>query len=616
MIFKFLSYQSLQNLFYSSKKAFLRFPAPIVLSFVCAAIGVYLTEFRNHENPLYASLTQTLFVCILGISLTTGLTFLAEELKSKKASFYLPLFGLLLLFVFRCSYNEQRPLIYLHRFWIYMFASHLFVAFSKCLNKKSLDRFWQFNQDLFLKIPLTLIFSGVLSIGLCIALWAIDTLLGIHVAPRVYTSINLTVWFIFSTWFYLSELPNESDPAQEYLSYPSSLRIFSQYILIPLVTIYLLILFSYMGKILISQEWPKGLLGYLVTTVSVVGMLSLLLVHPLKNKPEYKWIRFYTRAFYWCLFPLCIMLSLALWKRVSDYGLTENRCYLILLSMWIFATAIYSTYKKDHNIKWIPISLCLIALLSSVGPWSVFNLSRLYQTHRLEMLLLKAGAWDMYTGKVKKTSQSIDFKDTKEISSVFDYLLNMHGVSSLQPLFSEKLPAAETQKYRHSIFHRPTNELAPKIMQMIGLTYANQWQQNEQFNFSSYDREMTPHLISGYDYLLPIYIYYRNQKSIKTSEPKNITCAINLSSNTIVVLISKDQISRKIEYDLSPFIETLKKDFGIQSGNVPKEKFWIETENKDMKIKILFYGISGKIEDKKTVIESLNGMAFFTLKSL
>ena len=85
-------------------------------------------------------------------------------------------------------------------------------------------------------------------------------------------------------------------------------------------------------KILILREWPRGTIGWLVSIVSVFGMLALLLVHPLRNRPGHRWIQLYSRSFYIGLFPLIVLLLMAIWRRLSEYGLTEDRYFLLVLT--------------------------------------------------------------------------------------------------------------------------------------------------------------------------------------------------------------------------------------------------------------------------------------------
>ncbi|MBK9320884.1 MAG: DUF4153 domain-containing protein [Bacteroidetes bacterium] len=117
-----------------------------------------------------------------------------------------------------------------------------------------------------------------------------------------------------------SRLEKEND-------YPNGLRIFTQFVLLPLVTIYLGILYVYELKILITMNWPRGWVSYLVIGFSTAGILALLLVWPLRNDDRYKWVKTFTRLFYIALLPLIALLFFSIYIRVKEYGITETDIY-------------------------------------------------------------------------------------------------------------------------------------------------------------------------------------------------------------------------------------------------------------------------------------------------
>lgn len=68
--------------------------------------------------------------------------------------------------------------------------------------------------------------------------------------------------------------------------------------------------------------------GWLVSSVAVIGLLSWLLIHPLEEREEYAWVKTYTRGFYIALLRAVVMLWLAIYKRVMEYGITKPRYFL------------------------------------------------------------------------------------------------------------------------------------------------------------------------------------------------------------------------------------------------------------------------------------------------
>src|ERR1019366_3951409 len=202
-------------------------------------------------------------------------------------------------------------------------------------------------------------------------------------------------------------------------------------------SIYLLILYAYMFKIIITAQWPVGWVSYLVIGFSIGGILSLLLIYPVRNDENNKWILIFSRFFYFALFPLIILLFLAVKRRVNDYGITEQRYFILILALWLLFIAVYFLLSKSKNIKLIPVSLCILTVAASFGPWGAFNVSLASQENHLKSLLNKYSMLDK--GKIVKAKDTIAFKDHKQISSIIDYLVSVHGYKTLQSYFVQNL---------------------------------------------------------------------------------------------------------------------------------------------------------------------------------
>ena len=102
------------------------------------------------------------------------------------------------------------------------------------------------------------LYSAVLFAGIAAALAAIDNLLNIQVAGHAYSRLWIVIAFVFNTWFFLGGVPQDLNELEQRRDYPRGLKVFSQFILIPLVAVYATILMVYFARILISGQWPTG----------------------------------------------------------------------------------------------------------------------------------------------------------------------------------------------------------------------------------------------------------------------------------------------------------------------------------------------------------------------
>ena len=82
--------------------------------------------------------------------------------------------------------------------------------------------------------------------------------------------------------------------------------------------------------------------------------------------------------------PVVVMLWLALYQRIRQYGFTEPRYFLLALSVWLGAAALFFGVTRSRRIRLIPISLILLTLLDFAGPWSSHDVARRSELSRLE----------------------------------------------------------------------------------------------------------------------------------------------------------------------------------------------------------------------------------------
>jgi hypothetical protein len=115
-------------------------------------------------------------------------------------------------------------------------------------------------------------------------------------------------------------------------------------------------------------NWPKGWVSSLILGFSATSILSLLLMHPIRDRSENAWIRAAGKWLYIVLIPLIVVLFLAVTERIGDYGIIENRYAGIALGIWLVAQVLYFLFSKSKSIKFTIGSLCLLVFMVSYGP--------------------------------------------------------------------------------------------------------------------------------------------------------------------------------------------------------------------------------------------------------
>lgn len=324
------------------------------------------------------------------------------------------------------------------RFFLLSLAFHLMVAFAAFTGKGQIQGFWQFNKTLFLRILASMLYGVVLFAGLAAAIGATNILFNFKFESDTYQVLWVWITGMFTTLFFLAGVPTDTPALNEDASYPKGLKIFTQYVLIPLSTVYLIILLAYEIKILMEWKLPKGLVSNLILGYAVFGILSLLLVYPIREQNENKWLKTYTRNFYFLLIPLQGLLFVAVGTRVFSYGVTEFRYFLIALALWLLFVSIYFLSFRKQNIKIIPISLCILTLFSIYGPQSAFTIS-MYSQRRMVINFFKKhnGFKDGILMPVDSTK--ISKREGGQAVERLRYFVYQYDLNALQPYFKRDL---------------------------------------------------------------------------------------------------------------------------------------------------------------------------------
>ncbi len=590
---------SIKLLLLHASRTLERFPFALLSAGLGTMAALILIDSSGSSRD--GAMHNLLVTAALGLPLFTTLSILAEKWRWPRPKNHLiQLLGALLLaayFFFLPPDVFSSPYHHLIRFFLLNIALHALVAFAPYTGKNDINGFWQYNKSLFLSFLTAVLYSGVLYIGLTIALSAVEHLFGLDVDGKRYGQLWVLIAGMFNTWFFLAGVPENLAALNNETHYPKGLKIFTQYVLIPLVVIYLIILYAYEAKIIFQWNWPKGWVANLVLGFSVSGILALLLVHPVQEQAENRWIKTFARWYYVALIPLVMMLLLAIARRISDYGVTENRYFVLVLGLCLTWVVLYFILSKKKNIKVIPVTLCLVAFFSAFGPWGAFAVSEGSQVKRLENLLVKNGI--LADGIVQKASQPVAFGDTKEISSIVSYLYRVHGLGTIQPWFKHDLRTLQEEKRDTNavvqMFGRPA-----AVVGLMGLSYVNEWETELDSYFTFIAKVEKPIPITGYDYFIPSRHFYSGQTVV---EQEGYIIHFDADRALLKIYRNDDDTEANI-IDLGPLVKSLIKEYGASYHNdrVTAEKMIIEQASQSVKTKICLREINGQRSNERVSI--------------
>jgi hypothetical protein len=589
-------FASLLALAHQARQTFERFPLAIMSAIVAAFAVHFIIELEFDADRASQSLWPVIMTAILGIPFFYALRVLAESRGwSRKLHLGVTLSGLIAVVVYYLVLPTPVKGADVVSYLLLLAAVLLATSFLPFHGRAGEENgFWQYNKVMFLRIATAVLYSAVLYVGLSLALGACDTLLGFDIEGETYLQLWYWIVLVYSTWFFLAGIPQDILGLQRVADYPTALRVFAQYVLIPLVVVYMIILYAYMAKIIIQWDLPKGWVGYPVIGVSLAGMLALLLVHPIRNNPESKWVVPYAKLFYWAFYPLIVLISVAIVTRISDYGVTENRYLVVVATAWLLGIALYFSFRRKADIRIVPISLCIVSALAAFGPWGATAFARRSQLDRLSRILNADEV--MVDGKLERTAKALPFERKKEISNIVEYVIGFHGANRIRDWYAEP--------------ERLPDDLTPRTaMREMGVEYISRWQ-SEPEGYAIDPSGPNPVTVTGFDYVYRLDL--SDADSTRWSTMLDSVTELSLDGATLQLARAGDPASA-LSVDLTSMLIALraKEERGETYG---REETTVESEGERYRMTFYLRHAGGGGEGDSITVERLSATIIVKVK--
>ena len=600
---------SIETLIGNAFNTFNRFCLAIVSAIVGSIFCILLSHLDYSQKDTHQWYLNAALCSYLSMLLQVAIVVYSERKElSKTIKLSIKLVGVICLIAYYFSLPKSITLTTGMRFALFSLGLHWLIAFIPFIKNGEINAFWQYNKIIFLRILTSFLYTGVLYTGLALAILAVQKLFSVKIDNDIYADLWIVLTGIFNTWLFLAGFPTNYSKLEDNSDYPKGLKIFTQYVLLPIITIYLLILYAYMGKIVYTHQWPMGWVSYLVLFFSVAGILSLLLIHPVRFEANNKWILTYSRFFYYAIFPLLILLFFAIKKRISDYGITELRYFVLLLALWLLFIATYFSISKHKNIKLIPQSLCLLAFLSSFGPWGAFGISLNSQKSNFESILTKNNL--LINGKAIKATKQPSFNDRKQLSSVVEYIISNHGYKTLQPYFVQNLDTLIKENAKRKLDDYTSNQ--EKVLSLMCIKYVANYESEEadtRFDYRDSSENITD--VKGFDYVINNYSFenHDNKESKDTAEFKAADKKINIcfDPHTNILTITESTNLKGINFDLNKSIDSLTKLYQFENKHLPMAVITLDGVINHTKYRLIINHIYGDKVKNRIVINNLGG---------
>ena len=323
--------------------------------------------------------------------------------------------------------------------------------FLLCFCRKGDDvPFWNFSQRMIVALMSGVVVGGILTLGIVLFVQSLDWLFGMKVNSW-FPYIPTFCMLLLAPLLAMSQIPKGEQKRIHYVApYIGFIKGVVQYLFIPLLLLYMATLYVYAAKILLTWQLPVGWVCYLVSA-SMLGMVILIFItFPVQHEQANSFFKTLTRLLPLAMLPLLVLMSVAIGRRLSDYGITVSRLYVVVFNLWCYVVCIGLLLCRNKRIWWVPASFAVVLFLISVGPWSIPNVTERRLLGEAREALVASGMKQLpLTGaQYEEWLKSADGEITKSIDAKLHYLQINYGYDSTRGLVGKDAIVGTLDKKR------------------------------------------------------------------------------------------------------------------------------------------------------------------------
>lgn len=413
----------------------------------------------------------------------------------------------------------------------------------------------------------SLIYCVTIFVGIVAILYTTKELFKLNFnLSNLIVTCAVVIFLLLNATIILSKFPLKYCEENLKIKWLTPFKFLFTRIIAPLFLIYGSILLLYIIKVVVLKTIPNNIITNLILWY---GLLSVVVLFVSKTVED-KFIKIYDKVQPLILLILSGMMFYSIGIRISYYGITEGKYMVVIGGVFIVISMIYYLFFNKKTYITIPTTLLILTLISSVGPVSAYNISKIDQKNRLEKMLIEENL--LVNGEIKP-QKNVNPAKIKEIKDKLDYFTRKHSAKELAYL-DEKFTTSEINMKRVFGFRGDEFE---------SLYGKNRFYANNKIEIDT----------TGYDRLLENIVFeydFTNQSINNTGNPE---VTFSKKSNVIVIQYKGKKIGK---LNIEKFRNKLE-DFWNEQG--PD----IDTENPDLSI--VDEGVIGETK-YKTILERVD----------
>ena len=249
--------------------------------------------------------------------------------------------------------------------------------------------------------------SGCVCTGLFIIKFAVSSLL-VEIDGSLDAILSNSIlsfsWVMFLSDMFVSYVSKPS----ETISSPKAFKVIFLYILLPLYSALLLVLYLYLAKSLVTRTLPNGQINWFVSFATALYLLFYFSIKQYENA----FTKFFTKWGAVVLYPLIAVQCIAFTIRINAYGYTPVRYTSLVYIIFSVISCILPLVKDGRFMRFVCPLLAFFALFVSITPMNAIDVPVRNQISRIEKLYASKGLFS--DGKVLSQNAESVFSDEEK----------------------------------------------------------------------------------------------------------------------------------------------------------------------------------------------------------
>ena len=310
--------------------------------------------------------------------------------------------------------------------------------FLICFYRRNQDvPFWNFSIRTLVSLIIAGAIGGVLTLGLFALIESLKMLFGLSINYQIYLDIASVCMVALAPALFMNLIPQGENKFMTVVpEFSGFAKGVVQYLFLPLLGLYMITLYAYAIMILYQWSLPVGGVSYLVSGSMVLMVLLIYVTYPIQHLEGNKLFKRVTRWLPVIMLPMLALMTVAIGRRLADYGITVSRLYLLVFNVWCYAVCLWLIFTRNKRIWLIPASFAIILFLISVGPQSIPNVTERQLKKEALTAFAASGikqfplTGEQYEQWLKQTNPAV----ARSIDSKLHYLYTDYGYRSISNL--------------------------------------------------------------------------------------------------------------------------------------------------------------------------------------